>query len=208
MRMPEAALPDDDTVFLKGIAASILSGWWSKPTSKMVLVCSGLEFKANVLETWRQIGWPTDKLNELLNMPEKFIENWVCLSNEYERLFVGPGLVPCPPYEAVWRADRPKHEEGCVTGVSSQEVKRLYGEMGLQIKGPELPDHIAIEWEALAYAWQNNAEGAISRQLATEHLAIWMPPFCASVAVNTTLPFYQLLAEVTAECAAGLAEFA
>jgi len=42
--------------------------------------------------------------------------NPVELRLEYNRLFVGPGALACPPYESVYRRDRPESERGMLMG--------------------------------------------------------------------------------------------
>jgi TorA maturation chaperone TorD len=68
----------------------------------------------------------------------------------------------------------------------------------------ELPDHVAIEWEALAYAVEQGADEQ-AEQLARNHLAGWMPAFCAAVATETTVPFYETLTRLTLAATAALA---
>ena len=52
---------------------------------------------------------------------------------EYNRLFVGPGKLPCPPYESVYRTDRVEGEIGTLMGPSALDVKNRYAEAGLEI---------------------------------------------------------------------------
>ena len=78
------------------------------------------------------------------------------------------------------------------------DVARIYGDLGLRVRpdARELPDHLVIEWEALAYALENGATEAADA-LLTGHLAAWMPPFCTAVEAETTEPFYAALARLT-----------
>ena len=128
------------------------------------------------------------------------------LLEEYERLLVGPGRIPCPPYESLWREGQPRLEQGRVMAAAAAETATLYRQLGLQLRpaAHELPDHVAIEWEALAYALQQKAHEP-ARHLLHEHLARWMPGFCASVADETTEPFYRVLAQLTPAWTAALA---
>lgn len=122
------------------------------------------------------------------------------LPMEYERLFVGPAAIPCPPYEAVWRKDRPKHEQGTVMGPSTSDVVGIYRELGLQFRREqmELADHLAIELEALAFAW-TSGEDAIAHRLS-QRINFWIPDFCASVVENSRIEFYRGLAMITERC--------
>ena len=76
------------------------------------------------------------------------------LLDEYERLFVGPGRTPCPPYESLWLGGQPRLEQGRLMGAASVAVADLYRGLGLDVAAAahELPDHVAIELEALAFA--------------------------------------------------------
>ena len=69
----------------------------------------------------RPVGSPTD------------LEESVGLLDEYERLFVGPGQVPCPPYESFWREDVPVDIRRTLMGPCTAELRGLYQELGLEI---------------------------------------------------------------------------
>ena len=56
-----------------------------------------------------------------VNFPEDTTSTY--LGKEHLRLFVGPGHVQCPPYEAVYRKDRPVMEKGLVMGPSTTDVR-------------------------------------------------------------------------------------
>ena len=85
-------------------------------------------------------------------------------------------------------------------------IARLYAEIGLRVRADahELPDHLAIEWEALTFALEQDAAEAAA-SLVDEHLALWMPPFCAAVEAETVHPYYAALASLTAGWTAALA---
>ena len=169
-------------------AARLLASWWSRPT-------------AEERERWAAV-WPAalelepDRAAELRAAAEEAAPE--ALLEEYERLFVGPGRVPCSPYESLWREDTPRREQGRLMGDATDDVVRIYREIGLRVRADahELPDHVAIEWEALAYALEQGADDAAA-DLVRAHLAAWMGPFCAAVATATTEPFYAVLAELT-----------
>lgn len=122
---------------------------------------------------------------------------------DHERLFVGPGRVPCPPYESAWVGATKGH--GGLMGAPAQLVLKDYEEAGLRFK-PEmrdLPDHVAMEWEAVGYcAAQGLAEPM--RRLLAAHLAGWMPDFCAAVEGAGTHPWYPALGRLTAGWTAAL----
>lgn len=115
--------------------------------------------------------------------------------DEYERLFVGPGTVDCPPYEAYWR---PRKAQDMTYGTVSGKVADIYDALGMRLNPElhELPDHMAVEWEALAVALHKD-DKEIGRILFFEHLAQWQPVFLKKVTVSARQPFYVALAGLT-----------
>jgi putative dimethyl sulfoxide reductase chaperone len=139
------------------------------------------------------------------------------LDLEYNRLFVGPGRLPCPPYESVHRSDRPEMELGTVLGPSTAEVKKAYTEAGLVI-GPafrDLPDHIAVELEFMHFLCikelESKGDGAKWHQMQKEfvrsHLKPWVGAFTAKTVANTRSPFYRLAATLLDEFVKDEAEY-
>lgn len=187
-------------------AAALLSHWWSRPV-------------ASEVDTWEQ-AWPLGcELAEGIGADPDAIEALAAaeqgatrdeLLDEYERLFVGPGRTPCPPYESLWQQGQPKLEQGHLMGAASAAVSDLYHTLGLDVSpdARELPDHIAIEWEVLACALRGEAEHAdqVAAALLNEHLQTWLPSFCAAVREEAQRPFYAELAAVTLSWADALAE--
>ncbi len=177
--------------------ASVLSAWWTRPDPQTLALWGRPAYARQARAAWKaemgEAGLP--RIKELLSNLQAE-QNGLAL--EYERLFVGPAAVPCPPYEVMWRTDRPPQERGTVMGQSTDEVKELYSQLGLRLRPEEveLPDHIAIELEAFAYASTvrpDVAESLLGR------LRIWLPGFCHSVMTNSRLEFYRLLAGATLE---------
>lgn len=128
------------------------------------------------------------------------------LLDEYERLFVGPGQVPCPPYESFWREDVPVDIRRTLMGPCTAELKDLYGELGLQVSAAsgELPDHIAVEWEALACALREDSALPVARRLFGEHLERFVGRLCRAVSKESDVAFYSRLAVVTAAWASSM----
>ncbi len=122
------------------------------------------------------------------------------LAAEFERLFVGPGPVPCPPYESYWRDDAPFLLRRTLMGPCTVELVGLYSRLGLQVSplAAELPDNVAVEFEALAVAVQEGRDDLVA-DLLHGHLAHWLPAFCAGVTRETLSPFYRALATDTAQ---------
>ena len=122
---------------------------------------------------------------------------------EYHRLFVGPGSLPAPPYESVYR------EGWRVMGETTLDVKRRYEEAGYAVAPSftELPDHVAAELtfmtllaEEEARAWEAEDTSAAlawlerERAFLGDHLTRWLPDFCVRLLASTEAPFYQRLA--------------
>jgi len=184
-------------------AASLLAHWWSRPTPDEV-------------ESWNSCWSGACEVAELLGLDYGGVDalrsalsvsTIDALLGEYERLLNGPGRAPCPPYESLWRGDGPRREQGRLMAAAASDVVHLYREIGLQVRADahELPDHVAIEWEALAFAF-DHAASEVGEALVTEHLAIWIPPFCDAVAAEAEQPFYAALAPLTAAWTAALME--
>lgn len=183
-------------------AARLLAGWWSRPTGEEIgrwAICWG-----EARDTAARIGEPESHVSELEGALAE--SSAAALLAEYERLLVGPGRVPCAPYESLWRTDVTRREQGVLMGASAAEVTAVYRELGLQVRGDahELPDHLCVEWEALAYAFESEAN-ELAATLVHDHLARWTPAFTSAVAAEAEQPFYSTLARLTAEWAAALA---
>ena len=118
---------------------------------------------------------------------------------EHERLFVGPGQVPCPPYESFWRDDVPIDLWHSLMGPCTADLRRLYRELGIDMDqaAGELPDQVAVEFEALAYALSRPDCAHVAEALVTDHLGQWLPRLCRAVATEAGHPFYAGLAAVT-----------
>ncbi len=125
------------------------------------------------------------------------------LEIEYNRLFVGPGHVLCPPYESVYRKDRPPLERGLVMGPSVVDVQRRYLEAGLQKSKDykDLPDHIAVELEFMHYLCLKEAEEMnenwvkMQRDFLRMHIKPWYREFVRCIEKHTKSEFYLTLAE-------------
>lgn len=128
------------------------------------------------------------------------------LDREYLRLFVGPGHVPCPPYESSHRKDRPGFEKGLVMGPSTADVRRRYAEANLKLsdKFTDLPDHITVEMEFMHFLCAEELkareqgdvrESAARRNMQIEffreHLKTWVENFGDCVVKSTNSHFYR-----------------
>ena len=181
-------------------AVDLLAHFWSRPVSDEV--ASWAEARDLEAETDSRIS--SDPLREPVIVPD--LEEVPALLDEYERLFVGAGQVPCPPYESFWREDVPVDIRRTLMGPCTADLKRMYLELGLRVssRAGELPDHIAIELEAMAYALSFDETGPVARQIFEEHLARWLPRLCRAVAHEAEQSFYRNLAVLTLDWLAAI----
>ncbi|MCL6570471.1 MAG: molecular chaperone TorD family protein [Bacillus sp. (in: Bacteria)] len=104
---------------------------------------------------------------------------------EFNTLFVGPNVLPAPPWESVYLG-----KENLLFEEQTLKVRDCYREYGLKFirENNEPEDHIVIELEFLAYLTQQTLEceerTAISNlwkdQMAflDNHFLQWTPKFC------------------------------
>jgi TorA maturation chaperone TorD len=137
---------------------------------------------------------------------------WRALKLEHTRLFVGPGHVPAPPYESVYRQDVPVFERGLLMGRSTVHLRQQYAAAGLELAPDytDLPDHISAELEFMSFlcskeagAWEaGDDEAALGRAntqrlFLAQHLSRWVPAFCQAVAQHAQLDFYRAMGRLT-----------
>lgn len=114
------------------------------------------------------------------------------LAGEYTKLFVGPGKLPAPPWESVYRGDG-----DLLFQESTLKVRDAYREAGFQAKGypREADDHLATELsfmvslidEAVAAVEADDAVRvhaflAAQRKFLEQHLGGWVPAFACRLA--------------------------
>ncbi|MEM0124189.1 MAG: molecular chaperone TorD family protein [Candidatus Micrarchaeaceae archaeon] len=124
------------------------------------------------------------------------------LEIEYNRLFVGPGHVPCPPYESVYRKDRPLMDRGLVMGPSAIDVEKRYRQAGLQKSKDfhDLPDHIGVEMEFMGYLCEMEAKDGAKkwRKMQDEflklHIKPWYIEFLECIKKHSRSTFYSAAA--------------
>jgi TorA maturation chaperone TorD len=136
------------------------------------------------------------------------------LGREHLRLFVGPGHIQCPPYEAVYRKDRPTMDRGLVMGPSTADVRRRYNEANLAMsqKFTDLPDHIAVEMEFMHFLCAEEAKSAeqgnlqesrkfrkMQHEFLNDHLKPWVNDFADCIIRSSKSPFYKAAADLLKE---------
>ncbi len=186
-----ATRPGPETV---AAAGALLAHWWSRPVPAEVGGwLAAAEMAADVR---RVLGDATGTGDDRMGYSPESVP---ALLVEYERLFVGPGQVPCPPYESFGRDDVPIDLWHSLMGPCTADLRRLYRELGIDIApaAGELPDHVAVEFEALAFALSRAGGERVAGALVSEHLSRWLPRLCHAVAGEAGHPFYAGLAAVT-----------
>ncbi len=127
------------------------------------------------------------------------------LAVEFTRLFLGPGP-HIAPYESVFIRGEGE-EKPRLWGKATLEVADFYAEAGLAQAEGETPDHLGLEFEAVAALAREEAEqwesGAVDeaarlrelqRRFCSEHLLRWVPEFSRAVAGSTRSGFYRNMA--------------
>jgi TorA maturation chaperone TorD len=191
----------------------ILAAAFSSPRPETVNLFGSLLETYSALQT-------TENPSEGMDRSES--PNFVALAKEHLRLFVGPGHIPCAPYEAVHRKDRPAFERGLVMGPSTAEVRRAYLAAGLEVSKTytDLPDHIAAEMEFMhflcaeeaGFEREGNREEAgkmktMQVEFYKKHQEPWVQDFADCVLRSTTLPFYKAAANVLKQFAKREADY-
>ncbi len=140
-------------------------------------------------------------LTSLVNLPDH-----PTLEEEYIRVFMHSSEgAPCLPYESV-SVDPGGQSAGWILAVLEQE----YAAAGLALSPSqkELPDHVAVELEFMAFlcgreadAWNRqivrDAVEALQRQqvFLERHLARWFPGWVRQVAIADSEGVYSIVAE-------------
>lgn len=113
------------------------------------------------------------------------------LENEYIRLFVNSmPEVPCAPYGSVYL-------EGTVMGETTLKVAEIYRHYGLEPE--ELPDHIAVESEFLAWLHGRVGESLDNKRhydFLLGHFQQWTTSFFPQVEQHDRLGCYRRCTEV------------
>ncbi len=178
-------------------ALDLLAYWWSRPVVDDLGAWQATSRLAT--EAMSELGdggasggaprWLPHDVGEMLD-----------ISNEHERLFVRHGPVPCPPYESYWLDCQPVRPLRTSKGTATSELKQIYRKLDLDVSSEgELPDHIAVELEALAYALSLEESDDIANELLEAHLARWLERFCDAVAHASDGRFYGRLATLTVD---------
>ncbi|MBW2042900.1 MAG: molecular chaperone TorD family protein [Deltaproteobacteria bacterium] len=151
----------------------------------------------------------SEACNTAAGLPEAFTSagGMEPLKVDYSRLFVGPFLLPAPPYGSVYLESRRR-----IMGDSTMDVLEHYREMGMAMAETfkDAPDHVSAELEFMHALVCRQAEAlrtedgdglldSLHRQhsFLRYHLGAWIPDFTAKVMEHAETRFYRLLGEIT-----------
>ena len=116
----------------------------------------------------------------------------------WKKLLSGNGRPPLAVYESMYR-------NGRLLGPVMFAVKAEYQQAGLEVAGPELPDHIAIELEFLSFLTAQEAQGGQSarrwrkarRKFIRNHATEWMPAV-GQLMSSTNDPAWRVIGQLLA----------
>lgn len=129
------------------------------------------------------------------------------LRQEHTRLFADPRQLLVPCYESMYL-----DPSGSIMGEPARQVSRIYAAEGLGRADSfhDLPDHISVELEFMAYlctcegaAWieadPDTAAARTEKQASFlhDHLLQWLPAFRSRLLQESRLPFYRDIAHLT-----------
>ncbi len=136
------------------------------------------------------------------------------LAVEFARLFLTPPT-HFPPFESFYAGGQNQPEETfepALQGKAAEEVLTFYHEHGILFpeKTHLLPDHIAMELEALRLLCELESEAVSSSRpdrvsqyrritgtFITEHPNRWFPTFCDQILQKTSNPYFRVVAQLT-----------
>lgn len=124
----------------------------------------------------------------------------VLLREEYQRLFIGPGHLPAPPWESVYRT-----KEKLLFGDPEWTVRQFYHTFGLEVNMAEPADHLALELSFMARLCMPTRKNlrtisdllAKQQKFLEDHLTQWVPDWANDVHSNAQTQFWRGLAGMT-----------
>ncbi len=124
------------------------------------------------------------------------------LAADYQRLFIGPGSIPAPPWESVYCS-----REKLLFGEPDLLVRHAYRRDGLMVKHSEPADHIALELAFMAYLCRIGSKEKkrfyeilhTQQNFLEEHLLQWISRWGDDIIQNSQTVFWRNLAAVALE---------
>ena len=122
------------------------------------------------------------------------------LTDEYTRLFLGPGSPSVPPYESMYI-------DGNMMGPSLLRLKKDYRNAGVAKSEdyPEPEDHISFELKFMQHLCEETLESEgygrkclnLQKEFMDGHLMKWVPDFCDNLYKSEQSDFYKGIAKIT-----------
>jgi DMSO reductase family type II enzyme chaperone len=187
----------EENLFLRQICYRIFASLFLYPEQSRLIE---IRRATTVLisESWQfsaAVGSLINQLSEIdLNLGRAMV-------NEYNRLFL---IRPkAPPYETIYT-----DAEGQMRGLHTAQLEGVYLNAGLEISSElnELPDHISVELEFMAYLCMKESEAHaaneeleathfrdLQRSFMGQHLARWFPSFAKRIKEADPGSIYQYL---------------
>jgi len=153
------------------------------------------------------LGKAIDRIVQYLKQPDALSrKKCESLHWDYTRMFIGPGKIPAPPWESIYRdADHLYFSQ------ETQEVRNAYRKYNLLPKdfGHEPDDHLGLEldflhklcemaWEKAKSADETGLVEILNDQKAflDEHLLKWVPDWTRDVVKSAETDFYKGMAQL------------
>ena len=153
------------------------------------------------------LGKAVDRIVQYLEQPDALPKKkWETLRWDYTRMFIGPGKVPAPPWESIYRdADHLYFSQ------ETQEVRNAYRKYNLMPKdlGHQPDDHLGLELDFLHKLCEMAREKAKSadepglaeilndqKAFLDEHLLKWVPDWTRDVVKSAETDFYKGMAQL------------
>lgn len=211
---------ENDYALVRGTVYRLLSQCFFQPTEELV---SSL-LNGPLVQTFKMtVGMLGDeKADQAIASIEEYREKCQGLSIpdigrelkvEFNRLFVGPGHLPTPPYESVYHTKNEENKDGLVMGDETLDAKRQYLSAGIALpeEFTDLPDHIGVELDFVSCLCFEEAEmlhkgneeettELMNKQyeFLTSHLDRWITPFSEAICVSSHSEFYRGIAQISA----------
>lgn len=141
--------------------------------------------------------WPCGQIDALQTVAELMQKGLMqeekeSLEEAYQRLFIGPNVLPAPPWGSVY-LDR----ESVLFGESTLALRQWQRSLGIETQQQNLEpeDHIGLL--LLLAAWLAEQQSAELVTLLSTHLLSWSSRFLTLLAQQAEHPFYQGLALLT-----------
>lgn len=154
--------------------------------------------ETHIRRAWQDMHLAIDPKSTQLKYSDRL--HWEGAEYCYNRLFVGPGPIPAPPYASCW-IKGPHNSSGSLQPrlmtETSVQIKKLYSRLGYTHPSESglPPDYLAYELDALIISLHlksNNPSSEIADLVSTqlaEHLGLWVPAFCAKALSEPDLSY-------------------